>query len=377
MLRDRHPPPIAPTLWLLNSLGMVVLFGPSSDLAAQTARAVPALAIPGDAPGYFVNRVAAIAIASDSSILVLDPVEARIYRFDRRGRYLDGWGRQGSGPGEWRRPSTLGWRGDTLWAFDPALARLSLYAPSGGFHRSIQLPASGKAVYQADGSLATLSVMSYGSAGIRGPPIIAVRYNAAGRLADTLIKLPSAYRVLVYPLGGRTSVGQQPFEDGPLVVGALNGSGWLVVRRDATGIPVRLTRIDPAGDTLFQRAIRLPPRRLTRAQVASAVADLEAEGPRQPDLGATIEAALYKPRYLPPISDALVGEDSTIWLRGTMLWEQTIRWLVLDPHGEKLFELDLPTAFRPFVATRSMVWGAEPNESGVPVVKTIRIAVEP
>lgn len=94
----------------------------------------------------------------------------RVIRFSGDGRPLGATGRQGAGPGEFRRL----WRGcvipgDTLVAMDNALARLTWIAPSGKLVRSLQSPSGGELLESGclgDGSI-ILHVPVSGNAGTR------------------------------------------------------------------------------------------------------------------------------------------------------------------------------------------------------------------
>jgi hypothetical protein len=339
-------------------------------------RMVRNISIAGDTPDYFLNRVSSIAIGKDSSLYVLMPSEAVVLQFDERGRFLRKWGRSGSGPGEMRRPAVLGWRGDSLWVFDFALARISLFTANGAFHRAIAVPVSGTAFIEDDGGIAVVPAMTYSMNRGSGPPIVVRKYTERGKLVDTLVNIPPIYRVMQYERAGATTVGKQPFEDGPILVGASNGSGFLIVRRNTDNQSYRVVRVGAAGDTVVSVTIPYSPRPQTSALVDKAVNDLLAQGPpsQEPGLRSRIEEALYKPRHVPAVSDALIGQDSTLWLRREMMWMSEIWWSVLQPDGRKLFDTILPTNFRPFLATRHEIWGVMPGENDVPMVVSFRVS---
>ena len=56
---------------------------------------------------YMFYRGVSIEVDSEENIFVLDRGNFRIQKFDRNGKYLQSIGRQGQGPGEFERPSTL------------------------------------------------------------------------------------------------------------------------------------------------------------------------------------------------------------------------------------------------------------------------------
>lgn len=342
---------------------------------APVRRAVHEITIPGEGPSYFFDRIGGLALAPSGELFILLPRQSLVVEFDPNGRFRGKWGKLGSGPGEMRWASDLGWRRDTLWVYDLALARVSLFSQGGAFIRSIPLPVSGQAYLLADGTVATIPQLVYSVGRPSGPQIVLRRFTERGKLLDTILQVPPTYRVLQYERGGQTTVGRQPFEDGPLIVGAADGSGFLVVRRETNASQFELSRISENGDTIYHRGYRFAPVRLSKTVLQLAVGDLAKQGPMDSDPGllTRIENALYKPRNLPTVTDALIGQDSTVWLRRETTWGPNTRWTVVDHLGLVLFDLQLPTSFRPLAASMSTVVGVLPDTNDVPIVQRFRI----
>jgi hypothetical protein len=360
--------------WLPLALYLFLTAGNGYAQTVPLRRTDRDLTIPADAPEYFLDRVSSIAVDRDGSILALLPNQSRVLRFDRAGKYQEQWGRAGSGPGELRGAWLMGWHHDTLWVFDAASSRISLFSPHGRLVRTMPLPAVGTGYLQQDGSVVALSVMTFPTGHGQGPPIV-VRRFVHGALADTLVALPPTYRVMEYQTGGATVVGMQPFEDGPLVTGARDGSGVVVVHRSGGNGRVRIVRIGSAGDTIFDRYLKFAPQRLTSTVVDSAVNELATQGPasRDPELRSKIRRALYLPSSLPTVTEAIIAGDSTIWLRREMTWGPTVRWTVLSRAGMPLFELALPTRLRIAAAAAHAIWGVLPDTNDAPTVVRFRI----
>ena len=102
------------------------------------------------------------SILTDSSyIYVLDSAAFGVHRFDRHGRWETTIGKEGEGPGEFRRPMAMGWLGDTLWVADRGLSRLSFFSPDGVFLRSLRFSIiSGPAVVMPRRALQGARVVS-------------------------------------------------------------------------------------------------------------------------------------------------------------------------------------------------------------------------
>jgi hypothetical protein len=80
-------------------------------------------------PGHEVfSYMLDIAVDSAGNLLILDEDNPTIRAFDARGRFVDVAGRRGAGPGEFRRPWTVGLGVDgRIDVLDPGNARISTY----------------------------------------------------------------------------------------------------------------------------------------------------------------------------------------------------------------------------------------------------------
>ena len=86
-------------------------------------------------------RVAFVALRNDGSIVVADDEAHHVAVYTADGRLLKRLGRQGQGPGEFETPWLVSVsRGDSVFVWDAAQARVSVFSPSLGFVRSFQVP---------------------------------------------------------------------------------------------------------------------------------------------------------------------------------------------------------------------------------------------
>lgn len=361
----------------LCALILAVLVSRLHSQALPLAEAVSTLRIPGDADEYFFDRIAGIQLTGSGGILVLLPVRGVVVEFDRFGKYRRMWGRRGSGPGEFRGPTLIGRKGDSVWVFDYSLARLSLFSSQGHFLASIQLPVSGSGYVLQDGNVAAFPPLTYSVGVSAGPPIVIRRFARSGALLDTILSIPPSYRVFQYERGEQTIVGAQPFEDGPIAAGATDGSGFLIVHRESTRDMFELIRVSYSGDTIYDSRIRYSKKRLTDAVVRRSIADLLSQGlpSSEVDLSSRIDHALYRPRTLPTVTDAVIGADSSVWLRREFTYQQTSTWTIVDGTGQPKYNVDLPSSFRPFFATLHTVLGVQPDSNGVPSI--LQMSVRP
>jgi hypothetical protein len=72
-----------------------------------------------------------VAQTPDGLLIVLEQQAREIRVYGRDGRLVRRFGRSGSGPGEFRSPGAMGSSGDTIWVYDYANARLTLFRTDG------------------------------------------------------------------------------------------------------------------------------------------------------------------------------------------------------------------------------------------------------
>ena len=132
-------------VWFCAAL-LTGVFGPA-DVDAQPVR-IRSLSevarLDGTAikPEEGFSGVVGAAFLQDESVVVADAGRKSIHRFDKSGRYLMSFGREGSGPGEfmdllWLRVCIDG----TILVFDPALNRISMLDRTGSYVKAVKPPA--------------------------------------------------------------------------------------------------------------------------------------------------------------------------------------------------------------------------------------------
>ena len=98
--------------------------------------AQPLWSIRADAENAPVTH-AGVSVLSGSDVLVYDEDAGRIVRMDRTGKLAQRIGAKGSGPGEFRSVSWMGLgANDSLYVWDGALRRLSIFSSAGTFVRA-------------------------------------------------------------------------------------------------------------------------------------------------------------------------------------------------------------------------------------------------
>jgi hypothetical protein len=85
--------------------------------------------------------------------------------------------------------------------------------------------------------------------------------------------------------------------------------------------------------------------------------------------------ALVRPKYVPPVVQARVAADGSVWLeRNVMRGPNDPRqWDVLDPQGKYIATATTPAMFKPIVFMKDRIWGSEPDDDGNPQIVRYRI----
>jgi hypothetical protein len=363
---------------------LAAIAGGATVAACQTSVATRSLQLDlrlatGSPQGNVVSAVSDLEVSQDGTIYVLQPEERLIRVFDSRGQMTRTIGRSGKGPGEFRWPMRLGWKSDTLWAWDGE--RIGLFTRQGKFIRFVAVGTMGSVRLLRDG---TIAVKRYDEdalprklGGGLSAPIL--RYDTTGKILDTIADIGiSPAGAFLFEFGSGKIQGTQPFADGPLWAASPTGSTVVVVHRSSAWKPGSasfiVTKLGLAGDTIFSKSYAYEARPVTSEMVSAMVSqwverlNLSAggrEGKPSPD-PKSIERAIDRPQTLPPVTAVAVGDDETIWLRRDEDGIQPfVTWTVLDAHGAIVRTVKGPPQLRVVRARENAVWGVEKDASGV------------
>lgn len=339
-----------------------------------------ALEIQGDGPTYVFNRVSGLIGLPSGGSAVLSTDARSVLVFDAAGRHVKSFGGNGSGPGEFRNPGMMGQIGDSLWVWDRSLSRVTVFTLDGAMVRTIPVTVSGDGVLFRDGAVGIFTIRRY-SGPFGQPDSLSVWRQPPGgsppEPQSRIFNIYAPHRLLRYPIGGRQVVGRQPFDDETLMVTASNGSGFAVIDRavPARGpkLSVGIRRFDHRGRLIFEHRVAVDAIPLGSAEVDDAIRQLQ-RGTTDPQLTSVIRQALFVPKFLPPVSSALLGRDGTVWLRMAQRTDATLqRWLVTGSRGEPLQEVLADKHFWPVDANGLTVWGLVLNEDQAVSVRKVSL----
>ena len=374
--------------WLAAALAALA----AAPAAAQAPRwsAERDLVIGGEAEPP-LSMVVDATVGPDGNLYVVDVMENAIRVFDPRGRHLRSLGRTGEGPGEFRSLWRIGFRGDTLYAVDGALQRVTLYGAQGRVARTLRVvspdiggrfdPSPPLALLPDGWTLVRPGFPARRAVdgSVRRIPVF--RMSRTGEVGATLAWLaftdPPAASV---PVGENPAYLTRPVSGESLLALAPDGASLVVVDRPvpaaAGAATFRVTRIAASGDTLYSRAYRYAPVAVPRAAADSVLAHQVSLW--TPRLGAgrareTLRRALRIPRYQAPVTRVALAGDGTVWLRREELGRARVEWMALDRDGHAAGVVQLPAGFLLRDARPGEVWGVELDELDVPSVVRYRL----
>jgi len=332
----------------------------------------------------------AILVTDSAHIYVLDPAAVGVHRFDRRGRWIETIGGEGDGPGEFRRPTAMGWLSDTLWISDRNLSRLSFFELGGAFVRSVRFTTIfGPATVMprnasSGGRIVSVPYVSVQSATeMDSLPILVLdedgvvrdtlAWQAVGRVAVSVATPPGNGESIP-----RTMSINHPFDRRSLLAHDPH-SRWLYLgtwRRGADRQDdLELLRVTAAGDTAA--FMRLPLGRITisRNEVRSYAKRIYGRLPES--FRSRVSSGELTQAFLSQIArpsrtavDAMVAsEDGTVWLRGASpAATSSTQWVGYGPDGRFVGLVEFQEEYHLLAASGGMLWTVDRDPLGLPTI---------
>ena len=335
-----------------------------------------------DDPETNLTRVGAVRIGPNGSMYVWQGQSRQMVVFDALGERSHKLGGYGAGPGEFvDNVVTWTWRGDTLAAFVRNQQRYSMFLADGTHIRTSRvLPEGSIGTVVLEWVLADGSVVGWPrKRAEEGESRPRLRYSQDGVLLDTLIspKPSGGGGGAEVRLSGNTIMTfPRPVMSSPLLVRDPLGRHLTVVERPTAEGPgtstFRVVRVGLAGDTLFDRHYRYRPQPTHAEWVDSVRADYRARFSKPTPLGRTLGNdditllmdALDIPEFYPPVSEAVVGRDGSLWLRREQVGGGG--WLVLNDRGMLVASVVGPATLEILNADGRTAWGVVHDDLDVP-----------
>jgi hypothetical protein len=351
-----------------------------------------------DSVQSLLSGVLDLTVSPSHGVFLSDRSLPFVLQLDSTGALRQILGREGRGPGEFVRPASMGWRGDSLWVEDWGLMRVTLFDTVGaGFSSfSVLFPqrpsafgrrryASGNAQPVAllpDGDLLVYQAPNQPETG-RPASMAILRVSRDYVLRDTVSYGVTPHLAMSFLFAQGSAMLSQPFSDDPLFRVSPDGRWFARVDRLAgereTG-SYRVTLKEYGSRVVYQRDFRYSGLPLTDDTVETYIRntlhpDAFPGQVRAPITRDSLESQLFRPRYYPPVADARVGRDGVVWLRvvaggtGADLRQGEAEWVALSQHGFELYRVVTPSRLRVYSADRRSLWGVEYDDDGIPAVR--------
>jgi hypothetical protein len=338
---------------------------------------------------YEFNRIAGIVPGPNGTVFVFETRATEIRVFDANGAFVRRIGRAGSGPGEFRYLTSIGFVGDTLWTADHELKRVSLFAADGRVLATIAhemrdaVPAASRTFYGADlwfvltrglavgGAISDAEALAEGK--VPATPIL--RLTRTGRTLDTIAWMSTAHSQMALQIGGAKLFMAQRYADSPLPVIALPLERVYVVDRSAAtaarDAAFRVTAMSVMGDTVWTRRypyVPIPIGSAARDSALSTAIKIGATTATREEL----RAKLYLPAFRPPIASAIAAADGSLWLRRADT-PSDIDYTVIGANGTLLATLTVKRNVSIKAVSGDIAWAIETDADDVQSVVRYRI----
>ncbi len=327
----------------------------------------------GTGPEVF-GRVAGAVRLSSGDIIVVDGLSLELRRFSSEGDVLGTTGRRGAGPGEFRTvKSVRRCAADSTFVYDPALMRISVFAPNGTYVRAMDVrgwSVSGLPPYDfwcnAEGFLAFVHRSAAPPAGV-GPrrPTVAITVVRPNGTVASLGEFPGPERYFhgsedfPRPLGKETwvALGARTIHVGTadafeIQEFSVDGERLRTLREPRSPSPVRTSHIDAYIEQLVDRR----------------------SGRRDPrDIERVYRGFIY-PDVLPAHGMLLAGDAGNLWIEEYSAPDAGAgRWWVYSRSGARVATVTVPEGFRILEAGREYVLGVWKDHLDVDHVRLYRL----
>jgi hypothetical protein len=314
------------------------------------------------------SDITGMDVDSRGRIYVADWFAARVAVLDSTGALLRTIGRKGLGPGEFR--SLRGVQllpGDTLLAYDPAAARISIFPPdSSGAARVVSLAAGleGGAPFlvrrtAGDGYLAFFRPpFAMGDTAVRLDRVRLLNPDGSPR-GEPLRSFPSQSFLLVRASGG-FSVTPNPFgREGLFAAGA--GGVLHLAWSDSLAVET----VDADGRRLAAFAVPYRAPEVTSGDVEAAMAGIPTQAARtfRPALQDSLPGRWPALRAL--VADA---EGTAVWLGLNTPAGEAGEWASFQPDGRYLGSVFLPREVMVMAVRGRRLYGVRRDVDGVPEI---------
>lgn len=325
----------------------------------------------GNGPTHEFYRVRHATRLRDGSLAVANHGTAEMRLFSPTGRHLRSYGRDGEGPGEFRRLTSVHQiHGDSLLAFDYWLGRLTVFdlesggsRTFGGYDSNTRLNAIAPL---SDGRIAGMGhvleqLVSYG---VYRMPHAITTFDLTGDNVDSLAVIPG-FEGFQFETG----------DTRPL----FNKNGYMAVHGDRIylGYGDSLQIAVHRSDGALEMVMRVPgyDLRLSGAQL-SAERQVATPGADMPAYLNAVFASMPDPETRPAYAALLVDANGFVWApeyHGRIERDRPTECNIFDPDGEWLGSVRLPARFTPYEVGEDYMLGILVDDLDAERVQVLRL----
>ncbi len=374
------------------------LWGDTADLVAEVS--IGMLDGPEE---YIFGQVVSLALGADGAIYVMDRQVPALRVYNPDGSYRTTFGREGEGPGEYKRPDGgLGILSDgRILLRDPANGRIQVYSPEGESLESWRIRGnfntSRRMIVDRE-DRAHAVILLDPEASVLEWKMGLVRIHPDGTPGDTLEIPDTPWEEPVIEAHvdhgeGNTSMSVNTIPFGPSENDALSPRGYFIhgINTDYT-----LTLLKPEGPLRIDKVHEPVPVTAgeRNEEEARAIRNMRGTDPNWKWNGPPI------PHVKPPYQRFYAGEDGTVWVRVSQPgvrredpdydptdpdavpdeWHEPILFDVFDEEGRYLGAVRAPEGFSAYpepLFTREWVLGTVRDEYDVQRVVKFRVELPP
>ncbi len=318
-----------------------------------------------------------------------------IQDFDAFGVAHQVFGAVGSGSAGFRSVSAAGHAGNATWIYDGPNNRITVV--SGGQVQRVQSigtalprPADSARIgmayktnhvfaYYTDGSRLVMAspphplVPPEGGLELRVPQAL-VRVGRDSVIQRVIAMIPADQSRVSYRPGQRVPGYWAPVPFVMAPVWSVSSDGSRIAIIDVTGeathpTAVVLQVLKANGDTVVSRVLPIPFIPLPSRVADSALADgrrhlLSAQARQYPAIRPLFDSVAKAPSVYPPVDEAVVGDDGTVWVRLGPNPERPAQqeWMIIDRGGRVAGIVVTPADVRIMAVTLDRAWGTQPRD---------------
>jgi hypothetical protein len=213
----------------------------------------------------------------------------------------------------------------------------------------------------------------YASATDPVPPVPII-VTSRQRAADTIGAMVYTHSSMQFDGNNRKSFLSQPFPDDVIFGPMARSTQIFEVRRPAAtaertdSVVLRLWSAESGWSDW--KSISYLPRRLASSSIDSALVRLAGRMAGQQGWITldSLRAKVYRPRFVPPVTQAVTTGEGRLWLRmeDARVAQGRVQWVVVDQALEEIARIDAPSDLRVSDARGGYAWGYVLDEDDVP-----------